>query len=83
MSHFREKSSKVSHENAALLGDIRAACLSSIWTVEANGEGCILTHEIRYDAKGRSPAWYDKMCPSQLANDLTRIRDIYLIDSLG
>ena len=27
----------MSHENAALLGDIRAACLSSIWTVEAKG----------------------------------------------
>ena len=39
-----------------------------------------LTHETRYDAKGRSPAWYDKTCPYQLACDLTRIRDTFLLD---
>ena len=76
-------SCSVSHENATMVGDIRAACFSSIWTMESCGDSVQLSSEIRYDTKGRGPDWYDKMCPSQLANDLIRIRDTFLIDSMS
>ena len=54
---------------------------SSVWVMESTDQHTVqLTHETRYDAKGRSPAWYDKTCPYQLACDLTRIRDTFLLD---
>ncbi|XP_062983039.1 stAR-related lipid transfer protein 13 isoform X2 [Elgaria multicarinata webbii] len=63
----------VEHEEAPLMGDVRAVVMDSQYLIEPCGSGkSRLTHICRVDLKGHSLEWYNKgfghLCAAEVAN---------------
>ncbi|XP_037655617.1 stAR-related lipid transfer protein 13 isoform X2 [Choloepus didactylus] len=68
----------VEHEEARLLGGVRAAVLDSQYLIEPCGSGkSRLTHVCRVDLKGHSPEWYAKGFGHLCAAEVARIRNSF------
>uniref|UniRef100_A0A8C5XCB8 StAR-related lipid transfer protein 13 n=1 Tax=Microcebus murinus TaxID=30608 RepID=A0A8C5XCB8_MICMU len=68
----------VEHEEAPLLGGVRAVVMESQHLIEPCGSGkSRLTHICRTDLKGRSPEWYSKGFGHLCAAEVARIRNSF------
>ncbi|XP_053419130.1 stAR-related lipid transfer protein 13 isoform X2 [Nycticebus coucang] len=68
----------VEHEEALLLGGVRAVVMDSQYLIEPCGSGkSRLTHISRIDLKGRSPEWYSKGFGQLCAVKVARIRNSF------
>ncbi|XP_054557380.1 stAR-related lipid transfer protein 13 isoform X3 [Talpa occidentalis] len=68
----------VEHEEAQLMGGVRAAVLDSQYLIEPCGSGkSRLTHICRIDLKGHSPEWYNRGFGHLCAAEVARIRNSF------
>ncbi|XP_008053595.1 stAR-related lipid transfer protein 13 isoform X1 [Carlito syrichta] len=68
----------VEHEEAQLLGGVRAVVMDSQYLIEPCGSGkSRLTHICRVDLKGHSPEWYSKGFGHLCAAEVARIRNSF------
>ncbi|XP_051018779.1 stAR-related lipid transfer protein 13 isoform X2 [Acomys russatus] len=68
----------VEHEEAQLMGGVRAAVMDSQYLIEPCGSGkSRLTHICRIDLKGHSPEWYSKGFGHLCAAEVARIRNSF------
>ncbi|XP_069496871.1 stAR-related lipid transfer protein 13 isoform X2 [Ambystoma mexicanum] len=68
----------VEHEEAPLMGGVRAAVLDSQYLIEPCGSGkSRLTHISRIDLKGHCLDWYNKGFGHLCASEVARIRDSF------
>ncbi|XP_016042412.2 stAR-related lipid transfer protein 13 isoform X5 [Erinaceus europaeus] len=68
----------VEHEDAQLMGGVRAVVLDSQYLIEPCGSGkSRLTHICRIDLKGHSPEWYSKGFGHLCAAEVARIRNSF------
>ncbi|XP_050622537.1 stAR-related lipid transfer protein 13 isoform X5 [Macaca thibetana thibetana] len=68
----------VEHEEAQLLGGVRAVVMDSQYLIEPCGSGkSRLTHICRIDLKGHSPEWYSKGFGRLCAAEVARIRNSF------
>ncbi|XP_028904308.1 stAR-related lipid transfer protein 13 isoform X3 [Ornithorhynchus anatinus] len=68
----------VEHEEAPLLGGVRAVVLDSQYLIEPCGSGkSRLTHVCRIDLRGHSPEWYNKGFGHLCAVEVARIRNSF------
>ncbi|XP_010343300.2 stAR-related lipid transfer protein 13 isoform X1 [Saimiri boliviensis] len=68
----------VEHEEAHLLGGVRAVVMDSQYLIEPCGSGkSRLTHICRIDLKGHSPEWYSKGFGHLCAAEVARIRNSF------
>ncbi|XP_056183509.1 stAR-related lipid transfer protein 13 isoform X1 [Falco biarmicus] len=68
----------VEHEEAPLMGAVRAIVMDSQYLIEPCGSGkARLTHICRIDLKGRSPEWYNKGFGHLCAAEVARIRNSF------
>ncbi|XP_058403976.1 stAR-related lipid transfer protein 13 isoform X3 [Diceros bicornis minor] len=68
----------VEHEEAQLMGGVRAMMMDSQYLIEPCGSGkSRLTHICRIDLKGHSPEWYNKAFGHLCAAEVARIRNSF------
>ncbi|XP_012931299.1 stAR-related lipid transfer protein 13 isoform X2 [Heterocephalus glaber] len=68
----------VEHEEAQLMGAVRAVVMDSQYLIEPCGSGkSRLTHICRIDLKGHSPEWYSKGFGHLCAAEVARIRNSF------
>ncbi|XP_064361010.1 stAR-related lipid transfer protein 13 isoform X2 [Dromaius novaehollandiae] len=68
----------VEHEEAPLMGGVRAIVMDSQYLIEPCGSGkARLTHICRIDLKGHSPEWYNKGFGHLCAAEVARIRNSF------
>ncbi|XP_043848735.1 stAR-related lipid transfer protein 13 isoform X2 [Dromiciops gliroides] len=68
----------VEHEEAHLMGGVRAVVMDSQYLIEPCGSGkSRLTHICRIDLKGHSPEWYNKGFGHLCAAEVARIRNSF------
>ncbi|XP_068868269.1 stAR-related lipid transfer protein 13 isoform X1 [Aphelocoma coerulescens] len=68
----------VEHEEALLMGAVRAIVMDSQYLIEPCGSGkARLTHICRIDLKGHSPEWYNKGFGHLCAAEVARIRNSF------
>ncbi|XP_054442518.1 stAR-related lipid transfer protein 13 isoform X2 [Pteronotus mesoamericanus] len=68
----------VEHEEAQLMGGVRAVVMDSQYLIEPCGSGkSRLTHVCRADLKGHSPEWYNKGFGHLCAAEVARIRNSF------
>ncbi|CAO2630673.1 StAR-related lipid transfer protein 13 [Lemmus lemmus] len=68
----------VEHEEAQLMGGVRAVVMDSQYLIEPCGSGkSRLTHICRIDLKGHSPEWYSKGFGHLCAAEVARIRNSF------
>ncbi|XP_053564425.1 stAR-related lipid transfer protein 13 isoform X2 [Bombina bombina] len=68
----------VEHEEAPLIGGVRAAVLDARYLIEPCGSGkSKLTHIYRVDLKGHCPEWYNKCFGHLCASEALRIRNSF------
>ncbi|ELW48363.1 StAR-related lipid transfer protein 13 [Tupaia chinensis] len=68
----------VEHEEAQLMGGVRAVVMDSQYLIEPCGSGkSRLTHICRVDLKGHSPEWYSKGFGHLCAAEVARIRNSF------
>ncbi|XP_054993471.1 stAR-related lipid transfer protein 13 isoform X2 [Sorex araneus] len=68
----------VEHDDAQLLGGVRAMVMDSQYLIEPCGSGkSRLTHVCRIDLKGHSPEWYSKGFGHLCAAEVARIRNSF------
>ncbi|XP_059540419.1 stAR-related lipid transfer protein 13 isoform X4 [Myotis daubentonii] len=68
----------VEHEDAQLMGGVRAIVMDSQYLIEPCGSGkSRLTHICRIDLKGHSPEWYNKGFGHLCAVEVARIRNSF------
>ncbi|XP_008271760.2 stAR-related lipid transfer protein 13 isoform X3 [Oryctolagus cuniculus] len=68
----------VEHEEAQLMGGVRAVVMESQYLIEPCGSGkSRLTHICRVDLKGHSPEWYSKGFGHLCAAEVARIRNSF------
>lgn len=68
----------VDHEEAQLMGGVRAVVMDSQYLIEPCGSGkSRLTHICRIDLKGHSPEWYSKGFGHLCAAEVARIRNSF------
>ncbi|KAL1768301.1 stAR-related lipid transfer protein 13 isoform X1 [Sigmodon hispidus] len=68
----------VEHEDAQLMGGVRAVVMDSQYLIEPCGSGkSRLTHICRIDLKGHSPEWYSKGFGHLCAAEVARIRNSF------
>ncbi|XP_074842537.1 stAR-related lipid transfer protein 13 isoform X2 [Carettochelys insculpta] len=68
----------VEHEEATLMGGVRAVVMDSQDLIEPCGSGkSRLTHVCRIDLKGHSPEWYNKVFGHLCAAEVARIRNSF------
>uniref|UniRef100_A0A452VGU0 StAR-related lipid transfer protein 13 n=1 Tax=Ursus maritimus TaxID=29073 RepID=A0A452VGU0_URSMA len=68
----------VEHEEAQLMGGVRAVVMDSQYLIEPCGSGkSRLTHICRVDLKGHSPEWYNKAFGHLCAAEVARIRNSF------
>ncbi|XP_054244659.1 stAR-related lipid transfer protein 13 isoform X1 [Indicator indicator] len=68
----------VEHEEASLMGAVRAIVMDSQYLIEPCGSGkARLTHICRIDLKGHSPEWYNKGFGHLCAAEVARIRNSF------
>ncbi|XP_066237109.1 stAR-related lipid transfer protein 13 isoform X2 [Saccopteryx leptura] len=68
----------VEHEDAQLMGGVRAIVMDSQYLIEPCGSGkSRLTHICRVDLKGHSPEWYNKGFGHLCAAEVARIRNSF------
>ncbi|XP_053907004.1 stAR-related lipid transfer protein 13 isoform X2 [Cuculus canorus] len=68
----------VEHEEAPLMGAVRAVVMDSQYLIEPCGSGkARLTHICRIDLKGHSPEWYNKGFGHLCAAEVARIRNSF------
>ncbi|XP_071408915.1 stAR-related lipid transfer protein 13 isoform X2 [Pithys albifrons albifrons] len=68
----------VEHEEAPLMGAVRAIVIDSQYLIEPCGSGkARLTHICRIDLKGHSPEWYNKGFGHLCAAEVARIRNSF------
>nr|XP_019592078.1 PREDICTED: stAR-related lipid transfer protein 13 isoform X1 [Rhinolophus sinicus] len=68
----------VEHEEAQLMGGVRAIVMDSQYLIEPCGSGkSRLTHICRIDLKGHSPEWYNKGFGHLCAAEVARIRNSF------
>ncbi|XP_074072153.1 stAR-related lipid transfer protein 13 isoform X2 [Macrotis lagotis] len=68
----------VDHEEAHLMGGVRAIVMDSQYLIEPCGSGkSRLTHICRIDLKGHSPEWYNKGFGHLCAAEVARIRNSF------
>ncbi|KAH0505152.1 StAR-related lipid transfer protein 13 [Microtus ochrogaster] len=68
----------VEHEEAQLMGSVRAVVMDSQYLIEPCGSGkSRLTHICRIDLKGHSPEWYSKGFGHLCAAEVARIRNSF------
>ncbi|XP_070434078.1 stAR-related lipid transfer protein 13 isoform X5 [Equus przewalskii] len=68
----------VEHEEAQLMGGVRAMVMDSQYLIEPCGSGkSRLTHICRIDLKGHSPEWYNKGFGHLCAAEVARIRNSF------
>ncbi|CAK6442928.1 unnamed protein product [Pipistrellus nathusii] len=68
----------VEHEEAQLMGGVRAVVMDSQYLIEPCGSGkSRLTHICRIDLKGHSPEWYNKGFGHLCAVEVARIRNSF------
>ncbi|EGV98874.1 stAR-related lipid transfer protein 13 isoform X2 [Cricetulus griseus] len=68
----------VEHEEAQLIGGVRAVVMDSQYLIEPCGSGkSRLTHICRIDLKGHSPEWYSKGFGHLCAAEVARIRNSF------
>ncbi|KAM4699430.1 stAR-related lipid transfer protein 13 isoform 2-T2 [Discoglossus pictus] len=68
----------VEHEEAPLIGGVRAVVLDSRYLIEPCGSGkSRLTHICRVDLKGHCPEWYNKCFGHLCAAEALRIRNSF------
>lgn len=68
----------VEHEEAQLMGGVRAIVMNSQYLIEPCGSGkSRLTHICRIDLKGHSPEWYNKGFGHLCAVEVARIRNSF------
>ncbi|KAI5129643.1 Star-Related Lipid Transfer Protein 13 [Manis pentadactyla] len=68
----------VEHEEAQLMGGVRALVMDSQYLIEPCGSGkSRLTHVCRIDLKGHSPEWYNKGFGHLCAAEVARIRNSF------
>eukprot|EP00079_Xenopus_tropicalis_P021342 XP_012812634.1 PREDICTED: stAR-related lipid transfer protein 13 isoform X1 [Xenopus tropicalis] len=68
----------VEHDEAHLIGGVRAAVLDTRYLIEPCGSGkSKLTHISRVDLKGHSPEWYNKCFGHLCASEALRIRNSF------
>ncbi|KAM5147037.1 stAR-related lipid transfer protein 13 isoform 2-T2 [Callospermophilus lateralis] len=68
----------VEHEEAPLMGGVRAVVMDSQYLIEPCGSGkSRLTHICRIDLKGHSPEWYNKGFGHLCAAEVARIRNSF------
>ncbi|XP_031194716.1 stAR-related lipid transfer protein 13 isoform X6 [Mastomys coucha] len=68
----------VEHEEAQLMGGVRAVVMDSQYLIEPCGSGkSRLTHICRIDLKGHSPEWYSKGFGYLCAAEVARIRNSF------
>lgn len=68
----------VEHEEAPLLGGVRAVVMDSQYLIEPCGSGkSRLTHVCRVDLRGHSPEWYNKGFGHLCAAEVARIRNSF------
>ncbi|KAM5312816.1 stAR-related lipid transfer protein 13 isoform 1-T1 [Glossophaga mutica] len=68
----------VEHEEAQLMGGVRALVMDSQYLIEPCGSGkSRLTHVCRVDLKGHSPEWYNKGFGHLCAAEVARIRNSF------
>ncbi|XP_057620128.1 stAR-related lipid transfer protein 13 isoform X1 [Chionomys nivalis] len=68
----------VEHEEAQLMGGVRAVVMDSQYLIEPCGSGkSRLTHICRIDLKGHSPEWYNKGFGHLCAAEVARIRNSF------
>ncbi|XP_005883202.1 PREDICTED: stAR-related lipid transfer protein 13 [Myotis brandtii] len=68
----------VEHEEAQLMGGVRAIVMDSQYLIEPCGSGkSRLTHICRIDLKGHSPEWYNKGFGHLCAVEVARIRNSF------
>ncbi|XP_012996507.2 stAR-related lipid transfer protein 13 isoform X3 [Cavia porcellus] len=68
----------VEHEEAQLMGGVRAVVMDSQYLIEPCGSGkSRLTHICRMDLKGHSPEWYSKCFGHLCASEVARIRNSF------
>ncbi|XP_073899660.1 stAR-related lipid transfer protein 13 isoform X1 [Castor canadensis] len=68
----------VEHEEAQLMGGVRAVVMDSQYLIEPCGSGkSRLTHICRIDLKGHSPEWYNKGFGQLCAAEVAKIRNSF------
>ncbi|XP_023387374.1 stAR-related lipid transfer protein 13 [Pteropus vampyrus] len=68
----------VDHEEAPLMGGVRAIVMDSQYLIEPCGSGkSRLTHICRIDLKGHSPEWYNKGFGHLCAAEVAKIRNSF------
>lgn len=68
----------VDHEEAPLMGGVRAIVMDSQYLIEPCGSGkSRLTHICRVDLKGHSPEWYNKGFGHLCAAEVAKIRNSF------
>nr|XP_020729218.1 stAR-related lipid transfer protein 13 isoform X2 [Odocoileus virginianus texanus] len=68
----------VEHEEAQLMGGVRAVVMDSQYLIEPCGSGkSRLTHICRVDLRGHSPEWYNKGFGHLCAAEVARIRNSF------
>uniref|UniRef100_A0A8C0SSV1 StAR-related lipid transfer protein 13 n=1 Tax=Canis lupus familiaris TaxID=9615 RepID=A0A8C0SSV1_CANLF len=68
----------VEHEEAQLMGGVRAVVMDSQYLIEPCGSGkSRLTHICRIDLKGHSPEWYSKGFGHLCAAEVARVRNSF------
>ncbi|KAM4859838.1 stAR-related lipid transfer protein 13 isoform 1-T1 [Thomomys bottae] len=68
----------VEHEEAQLMGGVRAVVMDSQYLIEPCGSGkSRLTHICRIDLKGHSPEWYSKGFGHLCAAEVAKIRNSF------
>uniref|UniRef100_A0A8C3WHX3 StAR-related lipid transfer protein 13 n=1 Tax=Catagonus wagneri TaxID=51154 RepID=A0A8C3WHX3_9CETA len=68
----------VEHEEAQLMGGVRAMVIDSQYLIEPCGSGkSRLTHICRVDLRGHSPEWYNKGFGHLCAAEVARIRNSF------
>ncbi|KAM5289021.1 stAR-related lipid transfer protein 13 isoform 2-T2 [Ctenodactylus gundi] len=68
----------VEHEEAQLMGSVRAVVMDSQYLIEPCGSGrSRLTHICRTDLRGHSPEWYSKGFGHLCAAEVARIRNSF------
>ncbi|XP_047408357.1 stAR-related lipid transfer protein 13 isoform X6 [Sciurus carolinensis] len=68
----------VEHEEAPLMGGVRAVVMDSQYLIEPCGSGkSRLTHICRVDLKGHSPEWYSRGFGHLCAAEVARIRNSF------
>ncbi|KAM4794874.1 stAR-related lipid transfer protein 13 [Rhinophrynus dorsalis] len=71
-------STSVEHNDAPLIGGVRAAVLEARYLIEPCGSGkSRLTHICRVDLKGHCPEWYNKCYGHLCASEALRIRNSF------